>query len=125
MRTSLTSFVGNYYGMRGYVKDVLVETSARAAAADERILAAAVLVPPLFLAATDPTLFLPALDAGGTFGVTLQFGIIPAACVWRLRQIEASSDVAFVPGGNAVLAAVAVISFLIIGEGTLEGFGLI
>jgi tyrosine-specific transport protein len=121
----VTSFVGNYYGMRGYVKDVLVESSARAAADDERILAAAVLVPPLFLAATDPTLFLPALDAGGTFGVTLQFGIIPAACVWRLRQIKVSSDVAFVPGGDAVLAAVAVISFLIIGEGTLEGFGLI
>merc|ERR1719324_1669412 len=116
------SFVGVYYGMRGYVKDVLVETSVRAAADDERILAAAVLVPPLFLAATDPTLFLPALDAGGTFGVTLQFGIIPAACVWRLRKIEASSNVAFVPGGDAVLAAVAVISFLIIGEGTLEKF---
>merc|ERR1711924_220607 len=82
----VTSFVGFYYGMRGYVKDVLVESSVSSLADDERILAAAVLVPPSILAATDPGLFLPALDAAGTFGITLLFGIIPAACVWRLRQ---------------------------------------
>jgi tyrosine-specific transport protein len=121
----VNTFCGVYHGMRGYVKDVFVESSARMAADDERILAAAVLVPPLFLAATNPTLFLPALDAGGTFGIPLLFGIVPAACVWRLRQNEASSDVVFVPGGDAVLAAVAVISLLIIGKGTLDGFGLI
>merc|ERR1712216_865847 len=47
----VTSFVGFYYGMRGYVKDVLVESSASGLADDERI-----------LAATDPGLFLPALE---------------------------------------------------------------
>ena len=47
----VTSFVGFYYGMRGYVKDVLVESSASGLADDERILAAAVLVPPSILAA--------------------------------------------------------------------------
>merc|ERR1712216_845395 len=75
----VTSFVGFYYGMRGYVRDVLVESSVSSLADDERILAAAVLVPPSILAATDPGLFLPALDAAGTFGITLLFGIVPAA----------------------------------------------
>ena len=47
----VTSFVGFYYGMRGYIRDVLVESSASSLADDERILASAVLVPPSILAA--------------------------------------------------------------------------
>ena len=70
---------------------------------DERILAAAVLVPPSVLAAVDPGCS-PALDAAGTFGITLLFGIVPAACAWQLRREDESSEV-FVPGGDAVLAA--------------------
>ena len=119
----VTSFVGFYYGMRGYVKDVLVESSASSLADDERILAAAVLVPPSVLAAVDPTLFLPALDAAGTFGITLLFGIIPAACVWRLRQDE-NSEI-FVPGGAAVLAAMVALSAFVIGEGALDALGFL
>ena len=119
----VTSFVGFYYGMRGYVKDVLVESSVSSLADDERILAAAVLVPPSVLAAVDPTLFLPALDAAGTFGITLLFGIIPAACVWRLRQDE-NTEV-FVPGGDGVLAAMVGLSTFVIGEGALDALGLI
>ena len=119
----VTSFVGFYYGMRGYVKDVLVESSVSTLADDERILAAAVLVPPSILAATDPGLFLPALDAAGTFGITLLFGIIPAACVWRLRQDE-NTEV-FVPGGDAVLAAMVGLSAFVIGEGALDALGLL
>jgi tyrosine-specific transport protein len=121
----VTSFVGFYFGMRGFVKDVLVESSLSTAADDERILAAAVLVPPSIVAATDPTLFLPALDAAGTFGITMLFGVIPAACVWRLRQGETSSDAVFVPGGNAVLATMAALSMFVIGEGALDALGLI
>ena len=119
----VTSFVGFYYGMRGYVKDVLVESSVSSLADDERILAAAVLVPPSILAAVDPTLFLPALDAAGTFGITLLFGIIPAACVWRLRQDE-NTEV-FVPGGDAVLAAMVGLSAFVIGEGALDALGFL
>ena len=119
----VTSFVGFYYGMRGYVKDVLVESSASGLADDERILAAAVLVPPSILAAVDPGLFLPALDAAGTFGITLLFGIIPAACVWRLRQDE--NTAVFVPGGDAVLAAMVGLSAFVIGEGALDALGLV
>ena len=74
-------------------------------------------------AATDPGLFLPALDAAGTFGITLLFGIIPAACVWRLRQDE-NTEV-FVPGGDAVLAAMVGLSAFVIGEGALDALGLI
>ena len=87
------------------------------------LLAAAVLVPPSILAATDPGLFLPALDAAGTFGITLLFGIIPAACVWRLRQDE-NSEV-FVPGGEPVLASMVGLSAFVIGEGALDALGLV
>jgi tyrosine-specific transport protein len=120
----VTSFVGFYYGMRGYVRDVLVESSASSMADDERILAAAVLVPPSVLAAVDPTLFLPALDAAGTFGITLLFGIVPAACAWQLRREDESSEV-FVPGGDAVLAAMVGLSAFVIGEGALDALGLV
>lgn len=120
----VTSFVGFYYGMRGLVRDTLVESSASGLAGDERVLAAAVLVPPSILAATDPTLFLPALDAAGTFGITLLFGIIPAACAWRLRRDDSSSEV-FVPGGDAVLAAMVGLSVVVIGEGALDALGLV
>jgi len=120
----VTSFVGFYYGMRGYVKDVLVESSVSSLADDERILAAAVLVPPSVLAAVDPTLFLPALDAAGTFGITLLFGIIPAACAWQLRREDESSEI-FVPGGDAVLAAMVGLSAFVIGEGALDALGLV
>ena len=75
-------------------------------------------------AATDPGLFLPALDAAGTFGITLLFGIIPAACAYQLRQEDESSEV-FVPGGDAVLAAMVSLSALVIGEGALDALGLI
>merc|ERR1711924_541166 len=108
----VTSFVGFYYGMRGYVKDVLVESSVSSLADDERILAAAVLVPPSILAATDPGLFLPALDTAGTFGITTLFGIVPAACAWQLRR-EDTAEV-FVPGGEAVLAAMVGLSAFVI-----------
>jgi tyrosine-specific transport protein len=110
--------------MRGLVRDTLVESSASGLAGDERVLAAAVLVPPSILAATDPTLFLPALDAAGTFGITLLFGIIPAACAWRLRRDDSSSEV-FVPGGDAVLAAMVGLSAVVIGEGALDALGLV
>ena len=119
----VTSFVGFYYGMRGYVKDVLVESSASSLADDERVLAAAVLVPPSVLAAVDPGLFLPALDAAGTFGITLLFGIIPAACVWRLRKDE-NTEV-FVPGGEPVLASMVGLSAFVIGEGALDALGFL
>ena len=120
----VTSFVGFYYGMRGYVKDVLVESSTSGLADDERILAAAVLVPPSIVAALDPTLFLPALDAAGTFGITLLFGIIPAACAWQLRREDESTEI-FVPGGDAVLAAMVALSAFVIGEGALDALGLV
>jgi tyrosine-specific transport protein len=120
----VTSFVGFYYGMRGYVKDVLVESSVSSMADDERILAAAVLVPPSIVASVDPSLFLPALDAAGTFGITLLFGIIPAACVWQLRREDGSSEI-FVPGGDAVLAAMVALSAFVIGEGALDALGFL
>ena len=82
------------------------------------------LVPPSILAATDPGLFLPALDAAGTFGITLLFGIIPAACAWQLRREDESSEV-FVPGGDAVLAAMVGLSAFVIGEGALDALGLV
>ena len=68
-------------------------------------------------------LFLPALDAAGTFGITFLFGIVPAACVWRLRQDE-NTEV-FVPGGDAVLAAMVGLSAFVIGEGALDALGLV
>ena len=67
---------------------------------------------------------MPALDAAGTFGITLLFGIIPAACAWQLRREDESSEI-FVPGGDAVLAAMVALSAFVIGEGALDALGLV
>jgi len=120
----VTSFTGFYYGLRTYVRDLLLATPAPAD--DERFLATAVLVPPTLLAMSRPDIFLPALDTAGTFGITILFGIVPAACAWQLRRDDADAEAeSFVPGGDAVLLVMAGLSAGIIFEGALDRLGML
>lgn len=123
----VTSFVGFYYGLRVYLKDLLISTGqASGLAQNEAALAAGVLAPPTALALVKPDIFLPALDAAGSFGITTLFGIIPAACAWKLRSKDTGrDDLAFVPGGDLTLGLVAALCSVIIVEGLLDAAGAI
>jgi len=46
---------------------------------------ALVLVPSTVVAIADPSIFLDALDAAGTYGISLLFGILPALLALALR----------------------------------------
>ena len=81
-------------------------------------------VPPTLVACVDPKIFLPALDAAGTFGITTLFGIIPAVAAYRQREGAADGEV-YVPGGAATLGAMVAISAAVLGEGVLDGVGVL
>lgn len=45
-----------------------------------------VIVPPLFIALTNPSIFLQALDYAGTYGVSILFGLLPILIAFSLRR---------------------------------------
>ena len=58
---------------------------ATAAGVTAPLVLGATLLPPLAIAHTWPEVFLPAMEAAGTFGNPLLFGVIPAVAAWSLR----------------------------------------
>jgi tyrosine-specific transport protein len=46
-----------------------------------------ILGPPLILAIIEPTIFFNALESAGTFGISLLFGLLPAAMAWQQRYV--------------------------------------
>jgi tyrosine-specific transport protein len=67
-------------------------------------------IPPVVLSALMPGSFLAALDAGGLYGVSVLFGIIPAVMAWRQRYTSKARSVhegtaPNLPGGKLTLAA--------------------
>jgi tyrosine-specific transport protein len=46
-----------------------------------------ILGPPLVLAIIEPTIFFNALESAGTFGISLLFGLLPAAMAWQQRYV--------------------------------------
>ena len=170
----VTSFVGFYFGLRAYVRDVLVAAESPAAD-DERVSPPARSTdasgPPRGSptprrrrnqrhpagprgrgpgSADDPgrggphAFFASAgrgRDARGRaerrrrardapvrrYGITFLFGVVPAACCWRLRRDAGAEEAneAYVPGGDAVLAAMVALSGGVIVEGALDAAGMV
>jgi len=81
-----TSFLPVAFSFLDFLKDGLKEVHATASS---KVLALAVLVPPLLLALSDPHLFLEALDfAGGICAVSI-FGILPAIMAKKRGVVSA------------------------------------
>lgn len=73
------------------------------------------LVPPFVFAVIYPKIFLDALNiAGGYFAVML-FGVLPALMAWSGRYVLKLKNTYRVPGGRILLAAVILISVLVMG----------
>ncbi|KAJ8603812.1 hypothetical protein CTAYLR_000232 [Chrysophaeum taylorii] len=120
----VTSFFGFFYGLRSYLCDLFaIQDDPLAGVKPPPLidagLAAAIVGPPLVIATVSPDVFLGALDVAGTFGITLLFGVIPAATAWRQRQqLEIAEP--FVAGGNVVLGLVIILASIVIGEGAYD-----
>jgi len=109
-----TSYIGFALALSELVDDALRDALADPRARKATAYAAA-LAPPAVFAAVYPDAFLGALDAGGAFGCTLLFGVLPPLMAWKERYSGASGDVAVaavtrdyqgLPGGKPVLLAV-------------------
>lgn len=77
----------------------------------------ATLAPPVFFAGLSPDIFLNALDAAGTYGIAILFGGLPAAMAWKNRREKLTKGFGrIVGGGDVVLAGVAILPLLLIGN---------
>lgn len=120
-----TSFVGFVEGLTELWTDVRL---SRLGESQERVTKTrhrdflATLVPPVVFTALSPDVFLQALDAAGTYGIAVLFGGLPAAMAWRnRRERETRGFGRMIGGGNWVLAAMAAVPFLLIGNKVWEG----
>mmetsp|Transcript_15894 Transcript_15894/g.26741 ORF Transcript_15894/g.26741 Transcript_15894/m.26741 type:complete len:602 (-) Transcript_15894:751-2556(-) len=77
----ITSFIGFVVGLMEFYGDIFPSLPAR----DKRLYGL-VLVPPFVVALADPTIFLNAMDAAGTFGISLLFGVLPAVLAYKQRS---------------------------------------
>lgn len=77
-------------------------------------------IPPFFIAKTDPRIFLEALDVAGTFGVIFLLILFPALMVWKGRPLFAPTSIYQTPGGKGALLLVILISLFLIGFEIIE-----
>lgn len=112
-----TSFIGFVYGLLEFYSDLWPTGGRRAFAL--------VLGPPLIGALAVPGVFFTALDYAGIFGITILFGILPAAMAWRQRHLRDALATAtnasprpacppLLPGARWSLAGVMLVAIAII-----------
>ncbi|KAJ1433813.1 Tryptophan/tyrosine permease, partial [Ochromonadaceae sp. CCMP2298] len=80
----VTSFIGFVIGLMEFLGDLLPLRPRR-----DPLLYLLALAPPLLAALLDPDIFLGALDAAGTFGISILFGALPALLALKLRGLAA------------------------------------
>lgn len=79
------------------------------------LLVAMAVIPPFFIAKTDPRIFLEALDVAGAFGVIFLLVLFPALMVWKGREKFGAGSIYQTPGGKGALFVVILISLILIG----------
>lgn len=122
-----TSALGFVEGLNQLWNDarisLLKETPADVSAYPEKSYFMTV-VPPVILASLFPDSFLVALDIGGLYGVSILFGVLPAAMAWRQRYsldaAIATSMNSAIPGGRAGLAVMLALPTGLIVYNTLQ-----
>jgi tyrosine-specific transport protein len=97
-----TSFIGFIYGLLDLFQDLW-------ASAPRPIIDALILLPTLALAILNPTIFLTALDAAGTFSITILGGIFPTIMAWKQRH-QNSTMPPLLPGGTVSLLVLLIFS---------------
>lgn len=122
-----TSALGFVEGLNQIWNDarisLLHESPARVSKYPEASYAMSV-IPPVVLASLFPGSFLAALDIGGLYGVSILFGVLPAAMAWRQRYsldaALATSMTSAIPGGRLSLAVMLALPTSLILYNTLQ-----
>ena len=119
-----TSFFGFFYGLQSFLQDVIIDLPNNNDLIRQNanvVVPLAILVPPVVLAlALGSDVFLTALDAAGTFGITLLFGIVPAATAWQQRSRSTVVVPPYLPGGAITLAVVIALAATVFAEGAVD-----
>ncbi|GAB4346894.1 MAG: aromatic amino acid transport family protein [Cyanophyceae cyanobacterium] len=120
-----TSLIGQVYGLYHFFNDAV---PWRLGERERRLpLYSLIFGPPLGLVTGDTSLFFAALDYAGAFGVSILFGIMPAAVAWQQRdRVIADGEarsVRLLPGGKGILAITILIAVGIISQQILEKIG--
>ncbi|CEM06813.1 unnamed protein product [Vitrella brassicaformis CCMP3155] len=126
----VTSFIGFVIGLLDFLSDLwrgFPSLSKASPAVERAALYCTILIPPAIVAAIDPQIFFGALDNAGTFGISVLFGIIPAAMAWNERYNTATlaATPPLVPGGKITLAIMIGIASALIVEQVLDKTGVI
>jgi tyrosine-specific transport protein len=120
-----TSLIGQVYGLYHFFNDAV---PWRIGERERRLpLYSLIFGPPLGLVTGDTSLFFAALDYAGAFGVSILFGIMPAAVAWQQRDRAIAEgetrSVRLLPGGKGILAITILIAVGIISQQILEKIG--
>lgn len=120
-----TSLIGQVYGLYHFFNDAV---PWRLGERERRLpLYSLIFGPPLGLVTGDTSLFFAALDYAGAFGVSILFGIMPAAVAWQQRDRAIAEGhmrtVRLLPGGKGILAITILIAVGIISQQILEKIG--
>jgi len=74
-----------------------------------------VFVPPLFLTAIDPKIFVMALGFAGGFGEAFLNGIVPVSLVWVGRYWRKLEGPEQIPGGKWMLGLLFILALIVAG----------
>ncbi len=107
----VTSFLGVTLSLSDFLADGL---HIKKTHAGRFFLVALTFVPPLFFILLSPRAFLSALEYAGAFGVVILLGLMPPLMVWAGRYRKGLKGSFTVPGGKPALAAVIVVSLIVI-----------
>lgn len=104
-----TSFLGVNLGLFDFLSDGLKISKT---GANKVWLAIITFVPPLFIAISNPNIFLVALGYAGGIGAALLLGLIPILMVWASRYSRKEKKFQQLAGGKIMLLFLAVFVFL-------------
>ena len=108
----VTSMLGVAFSMVDFLGDGLKD---RWLGKQRLLLCLLVFIPPLFLTAIDPKIFVMALGFAGGFGEAFLNGIIPVSLVWVGRYGRQMGGREQVPGGRWMLGLLFVLSLVVAG----------
>jgi tyrosine-specific transport protein len=100
----LTSFFGVTLGLMDFIADGIHRPKQ---GWNLMLIASYVFIPPLVVSIAYPDIFLVALDVAGGFGCALLLGLLPIVMVWIGRYHLGYQGERQLPGGKALLAAMA------------------
>ena len=94
-----------------------------------------IFIPPLMIALYNPNIFVPALDYGGAFGVTILFLLLPTYILWNLRYnvsntrtttptINEEAGTILVPGGKIPMIGLGLTGIGLMLDQIIEKFDL-